>query len=123
MSKTVDNEDGRIDVSTLVTLLADDPEVRTDPTSYAPTRGRVIEDAADGSVYVGDGEAWVDVDEDVYFDSLAPGLQARNLLERSDPNGVLRMHDGTDGDTTNPRGLAQRVGGQWVSLIDGEAVS
>jgi len=123
MSDAVDNIDGRIDVSTLVKLLADDPEVRTDPTSYAPSRGRVIEDAADGSVYVGDGADWVDVDEDVYFDGVAPGLQARNLLERSDPNGVLRMHDGTDGSTTNPRGLAQRVSGAWVSLIDGGEIS
>ena len=123
MSNNVDNTDGRIDIATLVKLLAGDHEVRTDPTSYAPTRGRVIEDSADGSVWVGDGDGWVDIENDLYFDGLAPGLQARDLLAESAPNGVIRTHDGTDGDTTNPRGLAQRVSGAWVSLIDGGEIS
>lgn len=63
---------GNVKISTIVRAAAGDVAVETDPTSLVPTYGRVVEDAADGTLYVGDGAQWLDVDAAVGLEGEYP---------------------------------------------------
>lgn len=73
-----------IQLAALIEAIAPAVEVASDPTTLAPSPGRVVRDADDGTVYIADGDAWLDV-------QAAVGLEAK------------RPRTGTytgDGDTT-----------------------
>lgn len=59
-------------ISTIVRAAAGDVAVETDPTLLVPTHGRVVEDAADGTLYAGDGKQWLDVDAAVGLEGEYP---------------------------------------------------
>ena len=118
----IENTAGRISVATLVKILANDYEVRTNPTSYGATEGRVIEDASDGTVWIADGDSWFNVNDDVIIDDLEVNFTPENLIGTSGEAGDVKWHDGTDNVATNAAGLAQYVNGSWESLVDGSVI-
>lgn len=63
---------GNVAIETLIRAAAGSVEVASDPTTRAPTNGRVLEDADDGSVYVGDGDKWLDVSAEVGLEGSYP---------------------------------------------------
>lgn len=58
---------GDLSMGALIDILGGNVEVETNPTSLAPTRGRVVEDATDGTIWLGDGTTWLDVEKEVGF--------------------------------------------------------
>jgi hypothetical protein len=60
--------DDTVPLSEILAAAADDIEVLP-PAEAHPTKGRVIEDPVDGTVYIGDGASWVDVDAASGLDS------------------------------------------------------
>ena len=62
MSKLLAFDGKTIQYSELVRHIAE-AETATNPTSLSPTDGRVVEDAGDGTVWIGDGSAWTKVDD------------------------------------------------------------
>lgn len=90
--------DGNVPWSTVVRLLAENAETKTNPTGLVPTAGRVAEDAADGTVYLGTGTEWLDADHDVGIDASGlPGVQiVRSADDLPDPSGGFHtLADGT----------------------------
>jgi hypothetical protein len=79
MSDHVDippNNDGGIDLETLVDALAENKEIGQ-PSEYYPSSGRVLEDSVDGTIYLGDGDQWLTVSTDSSLST--PAVDAENL--------------------------------------------
>lgn len=90
---------GDLSLATIIELLADNVEVETDPTSPAPTAGRVTKDAGDGTVWLGDGNGWLEADHDVGADLV--GIPGVKLVRSADdlPDASGGFHPLVD-DTT-----------------------
>lgn len=58
------DESNRIDLETLVDALTPENQVGQ-PDEYYPSKGRVLEDDVDGTMYLGDGEQWLPVNADI----------------------------------------------------------
>lgn len=58
------NADDDISVDELVKLVSN-AETATNPTELAPTSGRVVEDANNDDVYIGNGDIWLKLGDDV----------------------------------------------------------
>jgi len=58
------DDDNRIDLETLVDALTPENQVGQ-PNEYYPSKGRVLEDDVDGTMYLGDGDQWLPIDADV----------------------------------------------------------
>jgi len=57
------NNDGGIDLETLVNALAENKEIGQ-PSEHYPSSGRVLKDSVDGTIYLGDGDQWLTVSTD-----------------------------------------------------------
>jgi len=57
------DDSNRIDLETLVDALAPENKIGQ-PRDYYPSKGRVLEDDVDGTMYLGDGEQWLPVGTD-----------------------------------------------------------
>lgn len=87
---------GDIALPTIVELLADNVEVKSNPTGVAPTAGRVTKDAENGDIFVGDGNQFLDVQHNVGM-TLAglPNLQlVRSADDLPDASGGVRSLEG-----------------------------
>lgn len=62
---------GNVDLSTIVKLLADNPRLHPDPTSLAPSSGRVVEESDTGNVFIADGSQWLKVSDSIGFNTSA----------------------------------------------------
>lgn len=88
----IDNN-GNLTLADIVALLSE-PEVKTDPTSYAPTSGRVVEDASDGTIYIGDGDTWYDVNAAVGLTTERVDAQEGTVATAPvDPTDIVRNQD------------------------------
>lgn len=87
---------GDIALPTIVELLADNVEVKSNPTGVAPTAGRVTKDAENGDIYVGDGDAFLDVQHEVGISPAGlPNLQlVRSADDLPDESGGVRSLEG-----------------------------
>jgi len=88
---------GDVPLTKIIELLADNAEIRSNPTSLSPTAGRVAKDASDGTIWLGDGDSWLDVEHEVGADLAGlPGVtivrSADDLPDASD--GVRTLEDG-----------------------------
>lgn len=86
------NAAGDMPLSELIKEAADDVDVgqRDD---YAPTAGRVLEDSQTGTVWLGDGDSWLDVDHATGIDLAGlPGVQVvRSPDDLPDASGGVRQ--------------------------------
>jgi hypothetical protein len=55
------NGNSNIPLGEILKALADDPQVGQ-TSNYDPADGRVLKDSVSGTIYVGDGSSWIDVD-------------------------------------------------------------
>jgi len=81
MPKLPPNANDSIDLGTLVRAVSDDAIVGQ-RSEYAPSKGRVLEDSETGTVYVGNGSAWVDVDAGSGVTS--PAVNADSIVDNDD---------------------------------------
>ena len=96
--RLVPSTDGNLMLQTIVELLADNIEIESDPTSLAPTDGRVVKDASTDEVFVGDGSKFIDAQHALGMS--ASGLPNLALIRSPDDlpaaeNGVRQLEDST----------------------------
>lgn len=87
---------GNVTIADVVELLAHDPDVYSNPTEKAPTEGRVVKDATDGTRYLGTGDSWLNVDEDGGLQAFEIDIEEiwRNDIMASFPAEVVQIDHG-----------------------------
>lgn len=98
-----------LDFERLVEALAD-PRVVDDTADYSPTKGRVVKDSADGTLYLGDGTQWLDLST-VNFG--VPGFRAG----RTEGHGLTTVSSATTSDGSSPYWVVDTSGGALTFTI------
>lgn len=96
--RDVEPVSGEISFATIVELVADNVEIKSDPTGVAPSNGRVTKDANTGDIFVGDGDKFLDAQHDTGLTlSGLPGVQVVRSADDlpSASGGERTLEDGT----------------------------
>jgi hypothetical protein len=99
------NANDNIDLSTIVEVLSDDPDINY-PSDVFPTSGRVVKHPVTGDIYLGDGSQFHNVSSDVGVDT--PALATDKLViggtlyEEDDRSPIESFDFGNQVSLANP---------------------
>lgn len=99
-----------VPLGAMVAAMADDPEV-AEPTDVHPSNGRVIKDPVDGTIYLGDGANWIDVEA-----ASGIGAPALSTDKQSNPRTSATVSSGAI-DASDNSYLAVRGEGQNADTL------
>jgi hypothetical protein len=106
---------GNIGIDTIVKLLSN-AEVHSNPTKLAPTEGRVVEDANDGTIYIADGDNWLDVNSQTGYTTPVLNTDDASPKRVADNWHYAGSYDGSDPDARLDNALAAANRGDRIYL-------